>query len=123
MMNSIQSHRQQLSPDIDVEPLGQERLARAKAAYTTRHVGWLARTRRTNDPTPVSLLRGDVAPRSGDLVLARVDKLGQHKHLELIDGRRPEPRPRPVGVAKQPFRVVARRNQLRQPRLFHRARR
>jgi hypothetical protein len=36
----------------------------------------------------MSLLKTDGAPRSGDLVLARVDKLGQHRHLELSTGRR-----------------------------------
>ena len=88
MTNPMQSDQQ--PQGLQVEPLSHERLARAKAAYTTRHVAWLARTRRANDPAPVSLLRGDRAPRSGDVVLARVDTLGQHKHIELIDGRRIE---------------------------------
>jgi hypothetical protein len=35
-----------------------------------------------------NLLVGDTAPESGDLVLARVDVLGQHKRLELRTGRR-----------------------------------
>lgn len=86
MMNPMQSDQQ--PQGLQVEPLSRERLARAKAAYTTRHVAWLARTRRAGDPVPVSLLRGNVAPGSGDVVLARIDKLGQHKHIELIDGRR-----------------------------------
>jgi hypothetical protein len=34
------------------------------------------------------LLDGDVQPRAGDLVLARVDTLGQHARLELRTGRR-----------------------------------
>jgi hypothetical protein len=34
------------------------------------------------------LLTGEVTPRVGDLVLVRVEKLGQHKHLELACGRR-----------------------------------
>jgi molybdopterin-guanine dinucleotide biosynthesis protein len=50
-----------------------------KHAYTTRHV---------NGQAPAGLLVGDIAPRVGDLVLARVDQLGQHKRLELRDGRR-----------------------------------
>src|SRR5262245_38598262 len=34
------------------------------------------------------LLMGDILPRPGDLVLARIDTLGQHKRLELRTGRR-----------------------------------
>jgi hypothetical protein len=34
------------------------------------------------------LLVGDVQPRAGDLLLARVETLGQHKRLELRTGRR-----------------------------------
>jgi hypothetical protein len=62
-----------------VSPLGTNRLIKAKAAYTTRRV-------------PVDkashLVIGDVKPKPGDLVLARVDRLGQHKHIELGNGRR-----------------------------------
>jgi len=36
----------------------------------------------------MSLLIPDAAPHTGDLVLARVEKLGQHRHLELTTGRR-----------------------------------
>ena len=50
-----------------------------KHSYTTRHV---------NGHAPAGLLVGDIAPQVGDLVLARVDQLGQHKRLELRDGRR-----------------------------------
>jgi hypothetical protein len=35
-----------------------------------------------------TLLTGEVTPRVGDLVLVRIDRLGQHKHLELACGRR-----------------------------------
>lgn len=49
-----------------------------KSAYTTRRL-----PRET-----MMTLRCDSVPRSGDLVLARVDTVGQHKCLELIDGRR-----------------------------------
>jgi hypothetical protein len=34
------------------------------------------------------LVQGSVRPRSGDLVLARVDRIGQHSRLELCTGRR-----------------------------------
>jgi len=63
----------------DSRALSAERLARVKAAYATRRVP-LDRAR--------LLLDGEVAPRPGDLVLARVDALGHHKRLELGDGRR-----------------------------------
>jgi hypothetical protein len=55
------------------------RLARAKFAYTTRNVdrGRIA-----------GLLTGPCSPRSGDLVLARVEEIGQHRRIELPDGRR-----------------------------------
>lgn len=62
------------------KPISPERLSRAKWAYTTRLVD---RQRVT------SLLTGEnILPRAGDLVLARVDRLGQHKRLELVTSRR-----------------------------------
>jgi len=53
------------------------RIARAKAAYTTRHV-------------PGEELSGlkSATPSAGDLVLARVAEIGQHKRLESPEGRR-----------------------------------
>ncbi|NOR23931.1 MAG: DUF1611 domain-containing protein [Desulforhopalus sp.] len=65
--------------DIQFEPLKKMRLAQAKWAYTTRRI---------NQKQNFSLLYGKVAPLAGDLVLARVDELGQHKRLELINSRR-----------------------------------
>jgi len=63
----------------DYELLQPERLARVKFAYTTRRV----------DRSRIStLLVSEKHPKAGDLVLARVTKLGQHEHLELPDGRR-----------------------------------
>lgn len=62
-----------------VTALAPARLGRAKRAYATRRV----------DLGQASgLLTGDYAPKAGDLLLARVDKLIQHRRLELIDGRR-----------------------------------
>ncbi|MDQ3738975.1 MAG: DUF1611 domain-containing protein [Actinomycetota bacterium] len=49
-----------------------------KAAYTTRHVRL---------ESAVSVETAD-RPDAGDLVLARVTEIGQHKRLELPDGRR-----------------------------------
>jgi hypothetical protein len=34
------------------------------------------------------LMKQPVALRAGDLVLARIDRVGQHKHLQLTDGRK-----------------------------------
>ncbi|WP_017314350.1 P-loop NTPase family protein [Mastigocladopsis repens] len=61
---------------LDLEPA---RLKQAKAAYTTRHVDFDALTQ---------LLTGDLTPKCGDLVLARVEEIGQHKQIELSSGRK-----------------------------------
>lgn len=55
------------------------RLLKAKSAYTTRRVSVKHVTH---------LISGNVIPASGDLVLARVDRLGLHKRIELGNGRR-----------------------------------
>ena len=62
-----------------IMPLSQERLATAKSSYTTRAV-----------PLEMiaTLINGEVTPAPGDLVLARVEKLGQHTRLELGTGRK-----------------------------------
>lgn len=54
-------------------------LAKAKRAFTTRRV-----------PTEhmQSLITGETKPQIGDLVLARVEKIGSHAKLELPNGRR-----------------------------------
>lgn len=54
------------------------RLARAKAAYTTRRI----------DRQAIKTLLTGIEPRPGDVVLARVVKLGQHTRIELEHGRR-----------------------------------
>lgn len=65
------------TPNVTV--LNANRVAGLKTPYATRRV-----------PTSafVTLLGGARVPRVGDLILARVDKLGQHRHLELACGRR-----------------------------------
>jgi hypothetical protein len=67
------------TPQPFVAPIEKSRLIKAKAAYTTRRV-------------PIDevshLISGDVIPAPGDLVLARVDRLGQHQRVELANGRR-----------------------------------
>ena len=55
------------------------RLDKARFAFTTRRV----------DRSAIAgLISGDAKPRSGDLVLARVVKLGHHTGLQLCNGRR-----------------------------------
>lgn len=73
-MKSFQSNEA-----VSVEMLAPERLALAKSAYTTRRV----------DRSVIkTLLAGSCLPQPGDLVLARVEKLGHHKRIELEHGRR-----------------------------------
>jgi hypothetical protein len=60
-------------------PINPERLNRAKRAFSTRNV-------------PESALHqvqfGAVTPKAGDLVLARITELGQHKTVELPTSRK-----------------------------------
>ena len=67
------------APDLTVSPLETRRLHKAKAAYTTRRVPISAASH---------LISGSVTPSPGDLVLAQVDRLGQHSRIELGSGRR-----------------------------------
>ena len=60
------------------EGLASGRLDRAKVSYTTRRVP--ARAMQT--------LLTSGQPRSGDLIVARVEQLGQHQHLESVVSRR-----------------------------------
>lgn len=57
----------------------QTRLADAKRAFTTRNVDLAQATR---------LIRSGLTPRAGDVVLARVTSLGQHRRIENLHGRR-----------------------------------
>jgi dethiobiotin synthetase len=65
--------------DLQLEPLSAQRLEQAKWAYTTRRI---------NRNQPMQLLCGDLCPQAGDLLLARVEKLGHHRRLELVSSRR-----------------------------------
>lgn len=69
---------------MDRTPLDRDRLHRVKTAYTTRAVRPEAMT---------TLLVDATSPRAGDLVLARVDVIGQHPRIERPDGRRATLRP------------------------------
>lgn len=64
---------------VDVITLPEATRRRFKRSFTTRRV-------------PESAMRtvvtGSIRPRAGDLVLARVTRLGQHQKLECPDGRR-----------------------------------
>jgi hypothetical protein len=66
-------------PSSPVTILDAQRVASWKTPYSTRRVPREAFA---------TLLTGAATPRVGDLVLVRVDRLGQHKHLELAGGRR-----------------------------------
>lgn len=55
-----------------------DRVRSAKSSYSVRRV----------DLSEVSGVVTDVRPSAGDLVLARVKRLGQHQHLEFGSGRR-----------------------------------
>lgn len=59
--------------------LSGKRLAAAKRSFVTRNVAL---------EEFHYLATGDIKPASGDLILARVDKLGQHQRIELPSGRR-----------------------------------
>lgn len=61
-----------------INGLHPERLAHAKFAYTTGRV-------RREEAT--CLLNGDRVPGLGDVVLAKVEQIGQHKRVEGPDGR------------------------------------
>ncbi len=63
----------------DITSLSPQQLAVTKVAFTTRRV---------NTTAIKTLIHGNLQPRPGDLVLARVEKIGHHKHIELTDGRR-----------------------------------
>lgn len=64
---------------IWVQSLDAGRAASAKSAFTTRRVPREALR---------TIVGGAVRPRSGDIVLARIVRLGHHKHIEQPDGRR-----------------------------------
>ncbi len=64
---------------MNISYLEAGRLSQAKAAYTTRRV---------NSVAIATILKGNLTPQVGDLVLARVEKIGHHKHIELPSGRK-----------------------------------
>lgn len=65
--------------EVWVKPLGADLLGRAKQSFATRRVP---------REGMATLVGGAVRPRSGDVVLARIERLGHHKHVEQPHGRR-----------------------------------
>jgi hypothetical protein len=76
--------RRRTAREPSVTSLSLERLLRAKAAFTMRRIDLDALYA---DAEP-KLLSGAIRPRPGDVVLARVDRIGQHGRIELTSGRR-----------------------------------
>lgn len=70
-------------PTPAVAPIDPQRLLAAKKAYTTRFVAATIE----EDPSGFELLQ-EVAPQTGDVVLARVTGIGQHTRLESPVSRR-----------------------------------
>ena len=64
---------------VSPNPMDKARLQRAKAAYAIRRI---------KREDMAALVKGEIALRAGDLVLARVEKVGQHQRIELADGRK-----------------------------------
>lgn len=64
---------------MKIQELKEIRKNRFKWAFTTRNV---------DQAQVATLLTGGLTPTAGDLLLARVDKLGQHRKLELTSSRR-----------------------------------
>src|SRR3954468_10520819 len=69
----------------DAHRLDDNRVRRIKAAYTTRYVSEAM----AGDPTRFRVVTGTpLRPRAGDVVLARVNLIGQHQRIETPDSRR-----------------------------------
>jgi hypothetical protein len=64
---------------IAIKAVSPGRLRRAKQAFSTRRIALDQVT---------TLLSGNIVPQPGDVVLARVDTIGQHAHTELPCGRK-----------------------------------
>jgi hypothetical protein len=64
---------------VTVSSLTVDRRSQVKTAFSTRRVP---------DQAQRTLVMGPLRPRSGDLVLARIDRIGQHGRIELSTGRR-----------------------------------
>jgi hypothetical protein len=76
--NALNQNNSFLTDGVGTSPLS-ARILQAKASYTTRLVELGMATR---------LLTNECEPKAGDLVLARIEKIGQHQKIELACGRR-----------------------------------
>ncbi len=57
-------------------------------AECIRNAKWAYTTRRIDKARALRLVKGSPPPQRGDLVLAKVTKIRQHKRIELINGRK-----------------------------------
>lgn len=64
---------------MQIIPLHSQRIKLAKAAYTTHRVDF---------DRVATLLRGNITPQVGSLVLAKVSEVGHHTKIELATGRK-----------------------------------
>ncbi len=71
---------------VQVTPIDISRVRAARAAFTCRRVPFDAVQ---HDWSDLALIAGPMRPRSGDIVLAEVTRLGHHRRIELKNGRRP----------------------------------
>jgi hypothetical protein len=80
MSETMQLNLHAVSTDTQETALAPSRLQTIKRAYNTRRIA----------PSDLAALHSDpgAAPRAGDLVLARVERIGKHASLELTDSRR-----------------------------------
>lgn len=77
--NKSLNRRRTLPRATSVQPFEPQEIARAKRAFSTRRVG---------DEDMRTIVTGSIRPRTGDLVLARVDRILYQTRLELISGRK-----------------------------------
>jgi hypothetical protein len=77
--DAVPSLAERYAEQVSALPTSNERFQRAKRSYVTRRIDL--------DPAAM-LLTSRVAPRTGDLVLARIERLGNHRRLESPHGRR-----------------------------------
>jgi len=79
MTLSIKQRSGRNEQDDAIISIEQDRIYNAKRAYTTR---------RADLTLSRYLLTGAQVPLAGDIVLARVENIGQHQRIELPEGRR-----------------------------------
>ena len=71
--------RKQISRKLTITPIELVGLERAKRGFSTRRVDW---------SQVCTLVDGPIRPRTGDLVLAQVDRLHYQRRIELPNGRK-----------------------------------